>query len=157
MSVSQLNQPWKIEFKSEFPNSESAIYEWEDLRKPITYRKVLFQVGVLSVGFLLFLMAFILLQGKNQEVAISGGDSHPTHTPATVSGQVCNSAANAISAANHFPEPRVEVDFGGVKFQTVLLSCLDGQYKWWVEWVKTGGVWIPESATEAASAPQKSP
>ena len=161
LGVNQLNPPWNIEFESEVSNFEPVIYEWQDLRtpampgKPRLTRGILIG-GVLAGGFLLSVATLFLLQESASQVSNQKAAASPSQKFWDLGSESCDNEANAISFATQEPEPRHEVDFGGVKFQTVQLTCSSGTSKWLVKWVKAGGVWQPESATEAASAPKSS-
>jgi hypothetical protein len=159
LGVSQLNPPWKIEFESEVAKFEPVIYEWQDLRTPSRPGKRLLTRGILfgrvvAGGFLLAVAALYLLQESASQVSNQKAAVSPSQKPRNLGSEGCDTEANAISLATREPKPRHEVDFGGVKFQTVQLTCSSGTSKWLIKYAKVGGVWQPESATEAARTPE---
>jgi len=159
LGVSQLNPPWKIEFESEVINFEPVIYEWQDLRTPsrpgkrLLNRRILIG-GVLTGGFLLTVASLFLIQESRTQFSDDSTASSSVQVGRNLGSERCNTEANAISLATQEPEPPHEVDFGGVKFQTVQLTCSNGTSNWLVKWTKAGGVWQPESATKAAGTPE---
>jgi hypothetical protein len=161
LGVSQLNPPWNIEFESEVANFEPVIYEWQDLQIPsrpgkrLLTRGMLFG-GVVAGGFLLAVATLFLLQESASQVSNQKAAVSPSQRSWNLGSESCDTQAKAISLARKEPEPRHEVDFGGVKFQTVQLTCSSGTSKWLIKYAKVGGVWQPESATEAASEPEGS-